>query len=77
MSRPALAKGISRLVAISGPTAQEEARMRALQRAQLLAALMEKTAGIPGASTLWTELEAIEQVSTMAPLTPCTSGAWS
>ena len=51
--------------------------MRALQRAQLLAALKEKTVGIPGASTLWTELEAIEQVSAASSLTRYTSGAWS
>ena len=74
-SRSALAKGILRLAAIFGPVAQEEARVRALQRAQLLAALREKTAGIPGVSALWTELEAIEQVSVAAPLTPCTSGS--
>ena len=48
----ALAKGISRLATISGPAAQEEARVRALRRAQLLAALKEDTAGIPGASAL-------------------------
>ena len=48
---------------ISGPAAQEEARVRALRRAQLLAALKEKTAGISEASQLWEELEAIEQVS--------------
>ena len=74
-SRFALAKGISRLATISGPAAQEEARVRALRRAQLLAALKEKTAGIPGASALWAELEAIEQVSVVASLTPCSSGA--
>ena len=51
-SRSTLAKGISRLAAISGPAAQEEARVHALRRAQLLAALKEKTAGIPGASVL-------------------------
>ena len=32
VSRPALATGISRLAAISGPAAQEEARVRALWR---------------------------------------------
>ena len=77
VSCPALAKGISRLVAISGPTAQEEARMRALRRAQFLAALREKTAGIPGAPALWSELEAIEQVSVVAPLTLCILGGRS
>ena len=75
-SRSALAKGISRLAAISGPAAQE-ARVRALRRAQLHAALREKTAGIPGAPALWSELEAIEQVSAAAPLTSCTPGDWS
>ena len=48
MSRLALAMGVSCLVTISGPVAQEEARVRALRRAQLLSALKEKTAGIPG-----------------------------
>ena len=59
-SRFALAKGISCRATISGPAAQEESRVRALRRAHLLAALKEKTAGIPGASALWTEIEAIE-----------------
>ena len=63
MSRLALAMGVSRLAAISGPAAQEEAWARALRRAQLLAALKEKTAGIPEASQLWEEFDAIEQVS--------------
>ena len=45
MSRLALAMGVSCLVTISGPAAQEEARARTLRRAQLLAALKEKTAG--------------------------------
>ena len=35
-----LAMGISRLATISGPAAQEEARVRALRRAQLLAAYL-------------------------------------
>ena len=73
----ALAKGISRLATISGPAAQEEARVRALRRAQLLAALKEKTAGIPEASLLWNEVEAIEQVSIVAPPSPRSSWAWS
>ena len=60
VSRLALAMGILRLATISGPAAQEEARVRALRRAQLLAALKEKTAGISEASQLWEELEAIE-----------------
>ena len=51
-SRFTLTKGISRLAAISVPAAQEEARVHALWRAQLLAALKEETAGIPGASAL-------------------------
>ena len=38
-SRFALAMGISRLATISGPAAQEEARVRVLRRAQLLTAL--------------------------------------
>ena len=60
MSRLALAMGVSRLATISGPAAQEEARAHALRRAQLLAALKEKTAGIPEASQLWEEFDAIE-----------------
>ena len=77
VSRVALAMGVSRLATISSPTAQEEARVRALRRAQLLAALKEKTAGIPGASLLWEELEAIEKVSVVVPPTPRSSWAWS
>ena len=38
--------------ALGIPAVQEEARVRALRRAQLLAALKEKTAGIPRASAL-------------------------
>ena len=67
-SRSALSKGVSRLAAISSPVAQEEARVHGLSRAQLLVALREKTAGIPGASAFWSELEAIEQVNVAAPL---------
>ena len=75
MSRLALAMGVSRLAAISSPAAQEEAQVRALRRAQLLAALKEKTAGIPEASQLWEEFNAIEQISVvlfsaLAPLGP-------
>ena len=67
--------GVSRLATISGPAAQEEARVRTLRRDQLLVALKEKTAGIPGASMLWAELEVIEQISVVAPLTPRSSWA--
>ena len=74
VSRFALAKGISSLATIFGPAAQEEARGRALRRAQLLVALKEKTAGIPSAFAVWTELEAIEKVSAASPLAP---GVWS
>ena len=70
MSRLALAMGVSRLATISGPAAQEEARVRALRRAQLLAALKEKTAGILEASQLWEEFDAIEQVSVALFLGP-------
>ena len=77
VSRLALAMGVSRLATIFGPSAQEEARMRALHRAQLLAALKDKTAGIPEASLLWGELEAIEQVSVVFPPTPRSYWAWS
>ena len=73
----ALAMGVSRLATISGPGAQEEARVHALRRAQLLAALKEKTAGISEASLLWEELEAIEQVSVVFPSAPRSSWAWS
>ena len=74
VSRLALAMGVSRLATISGPAAQEEARMRALHRAQLLVASKEKTAGIPEASLLWGELEAIEQVNVAFPPAPRSSG---
>ena len=77
VSRLALTMGVSRLATISGPAAQEEARVHALRRPQLLAALKEKTAGIPGASVLWAELEAIVQVSVVVPLAPRSSWAWS
>ena len=77
MSRLALAMGVSRLATISGPAAQEEARVRALRRAQLLAALKEKTAGIPEASQLWEEFDAIEQVSVTFFSAPRSSWAWS
>ena len=42
--------------------------MCALRRAQILAALRGKTAGIPGATVLWSELKTIEQVNAAAPL---------
>ena len=77
MSRLAMAMGVSRLATISGPAAQEEARVRALRRAQLLAALKEKTAGIPEASQLWEEFDAIEQVSITLLSAPRSSWAWS
>ena len=77
MSWLALAMGVSRLATISGPAAQEKARVRALRRAHLLAALKKKTAGIPEASQLWEELEAIEQVSFALPSAPHSSWAWS
>ena len=77
MSCLAHAMGVSRLATISGPAAQEEARVHALRRAQLLAALKEKTAGIPEASLLWEELEAIEQVNVVLPSAPRSSWAWS
>ena len=77
MSRLALAMGVSRLATIPGPAAQEEARVRALRRAQLLAALKEKTAGIPETSQLWEEFDAIEQVSVTFFSAPHSSWAWS
>ena len=77
MSHLAMAMGVSRLATISGPAAQEEARVRVLRRAQLLAALKEKTTGIPEASLLWAEFDAIEQVSITLLLAPRSSWAWS
>ena len=77
MSHLAMAMGVSCVATISGPAAQEEARVRALHRAQLLAALKEKTAGIPRASQLWEEFDAIEQVSITFLLAPRSSWAWS
>ena len=77
MSRLALAMGVSRLATISGPAAQEEARVRALRKAQLLAALKEKTTGIPEASQLSEEFDAIEQVRVALISAPRSSWAWS
>ena len=77
MSQLALAMGVSRLATISGPAAQEEARVCALRRAQLLAALKEKTAGVPEASHLWEEFDAIEQISVVFFSAPLSSWAWS
>ena len=51
--------------------------MRALRRAQLLAALKEKTTGILEASLLWEEFDAIEQVSITLLSAPRSSWAWS
>ena len=77
MSRLAMAMSVSRLATISGPAAQEEAQVRALRRAQLLAALKEKTTGIPEASQLWEEFDAIEQVSITLLSAPRSPWAWS
>ena len=71
VSRPALACNLSRLAAIIGPAAQEEARVRAIRRAHLMSTLKERTTRIPGLSPLWDKLEAIEYVSTLNFLTPC------
>ena len=71
VSRPAFPQNLSRMAAITVPATQEEARVRAIRRAHLMATLKERTAGIPGLSPLWAELEAIEQVSTLTFLTPC------
>ena len=77
MLRLAMAMDVSRLATISGPAAQEEARVRALRRAQLLAALKEKTIGTPEASLLCAEFDAIKQVSITLLLAPRSSCAWS
>ena len=60
VSRPAVARDLSRLAAITGPAAQAEARARDIRRAHLMATLKERTAGTPGLSPLWAELEALE-----------------
>ena len=65
VSRPTVAQNLARLAAVSGPAAQEEARVRAIRRAYLWSVLRERTAGIPELSQLVAELEAIEQVITL------------
>ena len=61
-SRSSVAQNLSRLAAISGPAAQEEARIRAVRRAYLWSILRERAAEIPELSPVVAELEAIEQV---------------
>ena len=71
LSRPSFSQNLSRMAAITGLTAQEEARVRAIRRAHLMSTLKERTTRIPGLSPLWDKLEAIEYVSTLNFLTPC------
>ena len=66
VSHPAVVRDLSRVAAIIGPAAQAEARERDARRSHLLATLKERTAEVPGLSTLWEELEAIDQVNTRA-----------
>ena len=61
-SHSSAAQNVARLAAVSGPVAQEEARIRAVRRAHLWSILKERTAGIPELSLVVAELEAIEQV---------------
>ena len=61
-SRSSAAQNVARLAAVSGPVAQEEARIRAVRRTHLWSILKERTAGIPELSLVVAELEAIEQV---------------
>ena len=61
-SRSSAAQDVARLAAVSGPVAQEEARIRAVRRTHLWSILKERTAGIPKMSLVVAELEAIEQV---------------
>ena len=71
MSHPVVVRDLSHLAAITGPAAQAEARERDARRAHLLATLRERTAEVPGLSPLREVLEAIDQVSIRAFLTPC------
>ena len=52
VSHRAVDRNLSRLVAITGPTAQAEARERDARRSHLLATLKERTAEVPGLSPL-------------------------
>ena len=65
-SRTAVVRDLARLAAITGPEAQAKARARDIQRAHLMAILRERTAGSPGLSPLWAELEALDQVNIRA-----------
>ena len=71
LSRPSFSQNLSRMAAITVPATQEEARVRAIRRAHMMATLKKRTTGILGLSPLWDELEAIVQVSTLTFLTPC------
>ena len=59
----AFADQIAHLPAVSGPDAQEEARVRATRKAHLWATLQEQTAGIPALARIVEELEALDWVS--------------
>ena len=71
VSRPTVVRDLSRLAFITGPAAQAEARARDTRRAHLMSTLKERTAGILGPSPLWADLEALDQVSTLIFLIPC------
>ena len=71
VSRPPVVRDVERQAAITGPAAQAEARARDIRRAHLMATLRERTAGTPGLSPLWAELEALDQVNTRAFLISC------
>ena len=61
-SRSSAAQNVARLATVSGPAAQEEARIRAVRRAHLWSILKERIAGILELSLVVAELEAVEQV---------------
>ena len=71
VSRPAMVRDLSHLAVNTGPAAQAEARARDTQRTHLMSTLKERTAGILGPSPLWADLEALDQVSTLIFLIPC------
>ena len=62
-ARAALHEQLARLWAASGPNAQEEARIRAVHKAQLWATLREQLAGNPALAQAVEELENLDLVS--------------
>lgn len=61
-ARAVLSDQIAHLAAVLGPGAQEEARVRAIRKAHLWAALREQTAGTPALARVVEELETLDLV---------------